>query len=209
MKHNMQQMKMKSNVNLVILQLCNVMTFSCIILSLICFTCILSSPVRSGHSSIHSKNSECPSNDHLLTLALTATSRSSQVHSNRNIDNSHSNNINCFCSSDSHSSEGWEITCIENTPSVMRDKVNSFKPSRVNESNDTSVNNSKGKSSSSSSSPPPLYTLQTSPLAFTIKNDNGRAVEISCDSAVPDFKPAMLQGKHISLHLSLSLSLHH
>lgn len=143
------------------------------------------SPVRSGQSTVTGKGSECPSNDHLVTLAFSAKRRSSHLLTD-------TNSINCFCSSDSHSSDGWEITCIDNAaPSVKRDKVNPFTATRVNGSSDAV----KSSREDTSASPPPLYTLQTSPLAFTIKNDNGRSVEISCDSAVPDFKPAMLQGK--------------
>lgn len=162
------------------------------------------SPVNPSQSGYTRKGpagpgSECPSSQHLASLAKPAKSRHRLIPGQPA-------SVKCFCSPDSHPSEGWEITCLEDSPppaSMQREKVNPFtQTTRVNEStgaypsiSSTASDPNYNRKNNGNDGPSPMYTLSTSPLAFSVKNENGKLVEISCDSAVPDFKPAMFQGK--------------
>lgn len=166
-------------------------TFTVLVILLIFTNEIYCSPVKN----IHRKGQECPSSQHLTSLAKPAKSR---------IQLNGPANVKCFCSVDSHPVEGWEITCLEESPpeQMKREKVNPFtQTTRVNESTGAYPSLSSNafdpnyKNNGNNNGRQPMYTLSTSPLGFTVKNENGKVVEISCDSAVPDFKPAMFQGK--------------
>ena len=83
-------------------------------------------------------------------------------------------NLECFCSNDpSHDVGGWEITCL---------------PTR----NFRSINHTDVPQEDASE----MYMAHASSLGFTVKFSQKKVMEIICDAAVPDFKPAFFQGPY-------------
>lgn len=137
--------------------------------------------------------SGCISQQHLASLATSAKNR---------IKSSIPASVKCVCTSYTSPLEGWDITCFDASFSTMKKQKNgpTEQPIRVNGSKGplSSIGSSEfDLDDNSPSGRRSVYNLASSSLGFTVKNENGKFVEISCHSAIPDFKPAMFQGKYI------------
>lgn len=106
----------------------------------------------------------CPTNQQLKSL----------INSRRD------DKLECFCSTDaSHASEGWEVTCLRSRDAMSSMPGNGTHGSHGADADDDSSD---------------FYTVDASPLGFTIRFSQKKVIEITCDESVPDFKPAVFQG---------------
>lgn len=146
---------------------------------------------------IQSQNqySRCISEQNLATLETLAKSR---------VNSTIKASVNCVCTPNTSPSDGgWDITCFDAPFSSLKKQKNDpfAHPIRVNGSKgplssigSTEFDLNKLKSNSGRRSMDATLPTSSS-LAFTMKNENWKVVEISCYSAILHFTEAMFQGK--------------
>lgn len=159
----------------------------------------LASPLHPSQNQ-YASDAGCISKQHLTSLATGAKSR---------LKSSIPTSVKCVCTPFTSPLEGWDITCFDDSFSSSAKKQKndlSQLPIRVNGSKgplssigstefDLNYNHNDHPSpSASTTGPGSVYNLATSTLAFVVRNQ-GKVVDILCNSAIPDFKPAMFQGK--------------
>lgn len=100
----------------------------------------------------------------------------------------------CHCDQDGFT-EGWEISClkvsshVKDSQATVKHKFTTINSTFVKEARDTSTDGHHHPD------------LHESSLSFSIKSSDNKAIEVNCDESVPDFKPAMFQGKrNVFLH---------
>ena len=162
------------------------LTFHCpLIPTTISFLLILvltTSSVSSQGSRLHHSSQACPSREQLKSLVKDP----SQDH--------------CFCNTDGFT-EGWEINCLRDTNLKGRSSVkHNLHDSNVNL---TSVKEVRDVVSTGTVDDHDelIHGFQAAPLSFSIKSSDSKSIEVNCDQSVPDFKPAMFQGKNLFCQL--------
>ena len=93
----------------------------------------------------------------------------------------------CHCDQDGFT-EGWEISCLKVSSHVKDSQAATAKHKTINSS---FVKEVRDTSTDEHHHP----DLHGSSLSFSVKSSDNKAIEVNCDESVPDFKPAMFQGK--------------